>query len=123
MSRRFRHRRLTPTRGEHRHCQMSEAPETSVEAGRVGRPHGLDGSFYLTGARPGLLLVGVSVILAGRRLRVLRYAGMEKRPIVRLEGVDSRTAAQELSALVERVVNVCEGAAHTVPAAFSALAV
>jgi 16S rRNA processing protein RimM len=75
---------------------MRKTPASTLEAGRVGRPHGLDGSFYLTGARPGLLAVGSDVMVDGRSLRVLRYAGVDKRPILRLQGVEDRTAAQAL---------------------------
>lgn len=75
---------------------MRKTPATSLEAGRVGRPHGLDGSFYLTGARPGLLAVGSTVKVDGRSLSVLRYAGVDKRPILRLGGVEDRAAAQAL---------------------------
>ena len=31
-----------------------------IDAGRVGRPHGLDGSFYVLEPRAGLLTVGKS---------------------------------------------------------------
>ena len=41
---------------------MSEAPP--LQAGRVGRPHGLDGSFYVTRARARLLALG-STVTAG----------------------------------------------------------
>lgn len=67
-----------------------------IEAGRVGRPHGLDGSFYVTGARPRLLAEGASVRVGGIHRRIVRRAGVEQRPIVRLEGVDGRAAAEAL---------------------------
>jgi len=65
----------------------------------VGRAHGLDGSFYVTGARPRLLEVGVAVTVAGRTLPIVRRAGIEQRPIVRLEGVEDRAAAEALRGL------------------------
>ncbi len=68
----------------------------SLPAGRVGRPHGLDGSFYVTRPRPRLLSVGVAVTLAGRTAPIVRCAGTEQRPIVRLEGIDERSAAEAL---------------------------
>jgi 16S rRNA processing protein RimM len=71
-----------------------EAPE--LEAGRVGRPHGLDGSFYVTGPRARLLTLGTNVRVAGRTLAIVRRAGTEARPIVRLGGVEDRPAAQAL---------------------------
>lgn len=67
-----------------------------LPAGRVGRAHGLDGSFYLTRPRPRLLGVGVAVTLAGRSTTIVRLAGTEQRPIVRLEGVEDRLAAEAL---------------------------
>ena len=70
------------------------APE--LPAGRVGRPHGLDGSFYVTGPRPRLLTVGTSVTVAGRIVNIVRRAGTEQRPIVRLQGIEDRPAAEAL---------------------------
>jgi 16S rRNA processing protein RimM len=70
--------------------------EPRIEAGRVGRPHGLDGSFYVTGVRPRLLREGTSVWLDGECMRIVAKRGVEERPIVRLEGVEDRTAAQAL---------------------------
>jgi len=64
-------------------------------AGRVGRPHGLDGSFHVVDARPDLLALG-AVTLGDRSLRVLRRAGTDERPILRLEGVADRGAAESL---------------------------
>jgi 16S rRNA processing protein RimM len=75
---------------------VDDAPSAALEAGRVGRPHGLDGSFYVTGARPRLLTEGGEVSVAGSVRRILRRAGVERRPIVRLDGVDDRTAAEAL---------------------------
>lgn len=67
-----------------------------VPAGRVGRAHGLDGSFYVTGARSRLLAVGTAVTLSGRTATIVRRAGTDEHPIVRLEGISDREAAQEL---------------------------
>jgi 16S rRNA processing protein RimM len=74
---------------------MDQAPAV-LGAGRVGRAHGLDGSFYVTGARSALLSVGTVVVVAGRNVTIVRRAGTEARPIVRLEGVDDRSGADEL---------------------------
>ena len=68
----------------------------ALVAGRVGRPHGLDGSFYVTRPRPRLLTLGAAVTVAGRAAPIVRRAGTEQRPIVRLEGVDDRAAAEAL---------------------------
>jgi 16S rRNA processing protein RimM len=67
-----------------------------IEAGRVGRPHGLDGSFYVTRARARLLQEGMSIWLDDRPARIVRRAGVDQRPIVRLEGVGDRAAAEAL---------------------------
>ncbi len=72
------------------------AAPTPLPAGRVGRPHGLDGSFYVTGARPRLLTLGTVVTVAGRTAELVRRAGTDERPIVRLEGVADRSAAEDL---------------------------
>ena len=70
-----------------------------LKVGRVGRPHGLDGSFYVTRPLPHLLAVGASVTVAGRASQIVRRAGTDERPIVRLEGVHDRAAAQALRGL------------------------
>ena len=67
-----------------------------LPAGRVGRPHGLDGSFYVTRPRPRLLLEGTHVTLDSAERAIVRRAGTEARPIIRLEGIDSRAAAEAL---------------------------
>ena len=42
--------------------------------GRIGRPHGLDGSFYVTRARPALLAVGGVVRVGKRDAEIVRRA-------------------------------------------------
>jgi 16S rRNA processing protein RimM len=74
----------------------SSAPEDSLPAGRVGRAHGLDGSFYVTGARPRLLALGADVMIAGRTVAIVRRAGTDQRPIVRVHGVEDRAGAEAL---------------------------
>jgi 16S rRNA processing protein RimM len=75
---------------------MVDRGATKLEAGRVGRPHGLDGSFYVTGPRPRLLELGMSVSVAGQTVPIVRRAGTDRRPIVRLRGVEDRLAAEAL---------------------------
>lgn len=70
------------------------APATVISAGRVGRPHGLDGSFYVTRARSRLLAAGTRLTLAGKPVELLRRRGTDQRPIVRVEGIEDRAAAQ-----------------------------
>jgi 16S rRNA processing protein RimM len=91
---------LTSDAGEPRTSAEAGAPAPaapeSLPAGRVGRPHGLDGSFYVTRPRPRLLTLGARVTVAGRSSAIVRRAGTEQRPIVRLEGVEDRSAAEAL---------------------------
>jgi 16S rRNA processing protein RimM len=67
-----------------------------LRAGLVGRPHGLDGSFHVREPTPRLLDVGVRVMVDGRELTISRRAGNDRRPIVRLEGHEDRSAAEAL---------------------------
>jgi 16S rRNA processing protein RimM len=75
---------------------MSDAMPVELPAGRVGRAHGLDGSFYVTGPVPRLLLLGASVTVDGRTAEIVRRAGTDRRPIVRLRGLSERTAVEAL---------------------------
>ncbi len=70
--------------------------EEWLRAGRVGSPHGLDGSFHVGEPRPQLLVLGATVAVRGRPLRITRRAGTDQRVIVRLEGHEDRSAAQAL---------------------------
>jgi 16S rRNA processing protein RimM len=67
-----------------------------IEAGRVGRPHGLDGSFYVTLPVAELLDATEAVEVGGRSLRIERRAGTSERPILRLAGCASREDADAL---------------------------
>jgi 16S rRNA processing protein RimM len=67
-----------------------------VLAGRVGRPHGLDGSFHVVGADPELLRDRETLLLAGEARTVERRAGTEERPILRVAGASSREDAETL---------------------------
>jgi 16S rRNA processing protein RimM len=67
-----------------------------LRAGRVGRAHGLDGSFYVTRALPRLLSEGASVFVSGRAALIVRRAGTAARPIVRLQGIEDRASAEAL---------------------------
>jgi 16S rRNA processing protein RimM len=60
---------------------------TLVTAGRVGKPHGRDGSFYVDGAQHPLPL-DTTLILRDRPHAVERRAGTDDRPIIRLSGVE-----------------------------------
>ena len=67
-----------------------------MPAGRVGKPHGLDGSFYVTRAVTRLLELGATVAVAGTEAEIVRRAGTAEHPIVRLAGVEDRAAAERL---------------------------
>jgi 16S rRNA processing protein RimM len=70
-------------------------PRRRVSAGRVGRAHGRDGSFYVE--RPDHpLRVGTELTVAGARRRVERRDGTPERPLLRVSGVSDRAAAAEL---------------------------
>jgi 16S rRNA processing protein RimM len=71
-------------------------PDTGVVAGRVGRPHGLDGSFHVTDQRAKLLRLGARVSVGGRATTVERLAGAGGRRIARLAGVTDRAGAEAL---------------------------
>jgi 16S rRNA processing protein RimM len=70
--------------------------EALIEAGRVGRPHGLDGSFHVTRPDARLLAGAEELWVRGRRERVERRAGTAERPILRLAGHAGREAAEAL---------------------------
>jgi 16S rRNA processing protein RimM len=67
-----------------------------LNAGRIGRPHGLDGSFHVTRPRPALLPLGGEVRIGDGPHEIVRRAGTDDRPILRLRGIEDRAAADEL---------------------------
>jgi 16S rRNA processing protein RimM len=67
-----------------------------LRAGVVGRPHGLDGSFHVAEPVAALLELDGDVRIAGRPRRIVRLAGHDDRPIVRVEGCSDRDGAEAL---------------------------
>ena len=67
-----------------------------LAVGRVGRPHGLDGSFYVTRPDARLLAATDELLLDGRPVEVDRRAGTPEKPILRLAGHAGRAAAEAL---------------------------
>ena len=67
-----------------------------LRAGTVGRPHGLDGSFHVSAPVSDLLTADAVVTVGGEQRRVVRLAGHDRRPIVRLEGCEQRSDALAL---------------------------
>lgn len=67
-----------------------------LQAGRVGRPHGLDGSFLVAEANAALLRASPIIRIADAERVVERVAGHDARLILRIEGCGDRDAAQAL---------------------------
>jgi 16S rRNA processing protein RimM len=67
-----------------------------LHAGRVGRPHGLDGSFHVVEPAPQLLWVGARIWVGERPTEVMRRAGTDERPILRVGLASDRTAVEAL---------------------------
>lgn len=65
-------------------------------AGRIGRPHGLDGSVHVTQPRVPLLDAGRRLRIDGRDDEIVRRAGTDARPIIRLASCTSRNDAEAL---------------------------
>ncbi len=74
---------------------MSPSPEWLL-AGRVGRPHGLDGSFHVTQPNVQLLDSAATVLIEDRELGITRRAGTERRMILRVQDHDDLAAAVSL---------------------------
>jgi 16S rRNA processing protein RimM len=73
---------------------------TLVTAGRVGKPHGLDGSFYVERPRHAMP-EGAELTVAGRVHRIVRRAGTDERPLIRLSGVEDARPLRDELLLVE----------------------
>jgi 16S rRNA processing protein RimM len=71
-------------------------PPEWLLAGRVGRPHGLDGSFHVTRPNAQLLQAADSVVVDDREIEITRLAGTDRRVILRLQGHDDRAAVEAL---------------------------
>ncbi len=84
-----------------------DLPGSWISAGRVGRPHGLDGSFRVTAPKPALLEEGAELRVGQQTMSVRRRAGTERAPILALNGVDDRDAASALRGL-DLLVVACE---------------
>jgi 16S rRNA processing protein RimM len=68
-----------------------------IEVGRIGKPHGLDGSVTLTGHGGTVPMApGTQVAVGGRPATIVGRKGTDDRPIVRFDIADSRELAQEL---------------------------
>ena len=79
-----------------------------VLAGRVGRPHGLDGSFHVLDPLPAALGVGAEVLLDGVPTEVVGRKGTDAAPLLRLAAAASR---EELAPLRGKALMVPRAAA------------
>lgn len=80
-----------------------------VEIGRVGRAHGLDGAVHVTGLTDRALLApGVELWIGEHECRSVELRGSAADPLLRVTGVDDRTAA---AALTGAVISVARDAA------------
>jgi len=75
---------------------MTSVPSGWLHAGLVASPHGLDGSFHVAQATPALLSLGARIQIDGQVRLLTRRAGTDRRPIVRVEGCDTRAGAEAL---------------------------
>jgi 16S rRNA processing protein RimM len=69
----------------------------TARLGAVGRPHSLDGSFRVDGAvdwHP--YARGTRLLVGGLEHRIAARSGDQLRPILRLAGIDTRTAIEAL---------------------------
>ena len=62
--------------------------------GRVGRAHGLDGSFSVASPNPELLIEGMVLEGLGE---IVERKGSDHKPLIRVEGIEDRTSAEALS--------------------------
>ena len=65
-------------------------------AGRIGRPHGLDGSFHVNDPVPQLLEADVPLLVGEAEARIAARKGTADRPILRLDIASDRTAVEAL---------------------------
>ena len=72
-----------------------------VPVGRVGKPHGLDGAFFVEGAseRDGVFATGAELLVGGERATVtVSRRGAGGRPVIRLDRPVERGAELAVSA-------------------------
>jgi len=68
----------------------STADDRWLSAGRVGKPHGLDGAFHVTWPRIRVLRDAATVTVGGVARTIKRLGGTDEKPTLVLEGVHSR---------------------------------
>src|SRR3954465_12788722 len=85
-----------PPRSRTTGASSSTSSSDALTVGRAGRPHGLDGSFYVVDATPDLPAGGGFVPGRGGPRGIVPRAGTEEKPILRLEGSHAREDAEAL---------------------------
>lgn len=65
-------------------------------AGRVGKPHTLDGTMHVTRPRTALLTAGTIVTIDGVEREVVHRGGTDTRPLLKLSGVDHISEVERL---------------------------
>ncbi len=65
-------------------------------AGRIGRPHGLDGSFHVIQPNPALLTAGQHLLVGQTPAVIAERKGTSQRPIVRLIQLADRAAVESV---------------------------
>jgi 16S rRNA processing protein RimM len=73
---------------------------TLVTAGRVGKAHGRDGSFYVLEARTAFEL-GSTIQIGDQVHEIIRRDGTDDRPLIKLAGVDDPSAIRGEIMLVD----------------------
>jgi 16S rRNA processing protein RimM len=73
---------------------------TLVSAGRVGKVHGRDGSFYVDDLRAPIEL-GTTVQIGDQPYEIVRRDGTDDRPLIKLAGVEDPSAVRGEILLVE----------------------
>ena len=72
------------------------ASDAWLSAGRIGRAHGLDGSFYVTRPRIDAFVVGEPIRVGDVETTIVRSSGTPAKPIVRVATIVGREAVDAL---------------------------
>ena len=75
---------------------MADGRPQWLSAGRVGKPHGLDGSFRVTRPRPELLDKGTTLRIGERDARIVRRSGTDESPILRVDWITTPEQVREV---------------------------
>jgi 16S rRNA processing protein RimM len=76
-------------------ADASASPDL-LAVGRVGKAHGLGGSFYVTQPRERVLNDTTHVVLEGREVEIVHRGGTSARPFLHLASIETREQAEAL---------------------------